>query len=97
MLSESSTTIIKCEGTVSRRVETSTGSTSMMATASKVSMRRPIKSVRFARDSSRCSQPCNFQSKANRASASQDQDDGDGPSRQRGELEMRIAPRDDAG
>ena len=56
MLSESSTTIIKCEGTVSRRVETSTGSKSMMAAASKVSMRRPTKSARFAGDSSRRSQ-----------------------------------------
>lgn len=53
MLSESSTTIIKCEGTVSLRVDTSTGSISMMEAASKVSIRRPIKTTRFFFDSSR--------------------------------------------
>ena len=56
MLSESSTTSSRCDGTDSRRLETSTGSTSMIATASSVSIRRPTSSARFARDSPRRSQ-----------------------------------------
>ena len=52
MLSESSRIISRCDLTVSRWLLTSTGSTSMAARASSVSIRRPTRAARFGRDRS---------------------------------------------
>ncbi len=56
MLSESSSTIARCDGTTSRSDETHTGSSSIAATASRTSPRKLTSRTRLPRDRSRPSQ-----------------------------------------